>query len=168
MFKSETRAKPGNQSSTGSAQSGKSADTSDKVKAADVTQSVISEAITITGDVSSRDQLIVNGTINGDMDCTSLVVGQDGNIKGHILADEVIVHGQVEGSIRSMSVSLHKTARISGDIFHQNIAIEMGTVFDGSLRRSEDPKSEGTTRTLEDNSSGIAAGSKTKRAASAA
>ncbi len=161
MFKSETRAKPDNEPKTGTARSVKSAGTSGQIKAADPTQSVISEAITITGDVSSRDQLIVNGTINGDMDCTSLVVGQEGNIKGHILADEVIVHGQVEGSIRSMSVSLHKTARISGDIFHQNIAIEMGTIFDGSLRRSDDPKSEGT-------STGTQAGSSSKRTASAA
>ncbi|MGI9378163.1 MAG: bactofilin family protein [Methyloligellaceae bacterium] len=105
-------------------------------------QSVISEAIKITGDVSSRDQLVVHGNITGDMDCASLIVGENGQISGNVLADEVIIHGQVEGSIRGVSVSLHKTANVSGDIYHQNIAIEMGTIFDGSLRRSENPKAE--------------------------
>ncbi|MGI9378850.1 MAG: bactofilin family protein [Methyloligellaceae bacterium] len=101
--------------------------------------SVISEAITISGDVSSRDQLIVHGKIKGDMNCASLIVGEKGQIDGNIVAEEIIVFGEVEGAIRGGRVSLHKSARVQGDIYHQDIAIEMGTIFDGSLRRTENP-----------------------------
>lgn len=102
-------------------------------------ETVISADLTIIGNVTSRGNVKLNGTIEGDIHCTSLVVSENGEIKGGIVANnEVMVHGKVNGFIRGRRVLLYSTARVEGDIFHQGIGIEMGTRYDGSLRWTDD------------------------------
>jgi cytoskeletal protein CcmA (bactofilin family) len=100
---------------------------------------IISLDLTIIGNVVSKGQVTLDGTIQGDMHCASLVVGENGEIDGGIIANEVVVHGRVTGAIRGDRVMLQKTAHVEGDIFHQEIGIEMGTLFDGTLKRTDKP-----------------------------
>ena len=100
---------------------------------------IISADLTIIGDVISKGKVTLDGDIQGDMHCASLVVGENGDIKGGIIANEVTVLGRVFGSIRGNKVMLQSTSHVEGDIFHQGIGIEMGTVFDGTLKRTENP-----------------------------
>ena len=99
----------------------------------------ISNDLTIIGDVSSKGSVTLDGTIEGNIYCTSLVVTANGRINGGIVANlEVTVQGQVKGTIRGRRVMLQSSAKVEGDIFHQGIGIEMGTRYDGSLRWTED------------------------------
>ena len=100
---------------------------------------IISADLTIIGDVISKGKVTLDGDIQGDMHCASLVVGENGDIKGAIVANEVVVLGRVIGSIHGDKVRLQSTANVQADIFHQGIGIEMGAVFDGTLRRTENP-----------------------------
>ncbi len=100
---------------------------------------IISADLNIIGNVHSKGKVTVDGRIQGDMHCASLVVGENGEVDGGIVANEVVVFGRVTGAIRGEKVMLHKTAHVEGDIFHKEIGIEMGTVFDGTLQRSDDP-----------------------------
>jgi len=104
-----------------------------------MSESVIGEDLTIIGNVTTQGNLKLDGKLQGDMHCASLVVSEKGRIDGGIVANnEVIVFGNVSGSIRSKRVMLHSTARVEGDIFHQGI--EMGTRYDGTLKWTEDPE----------------------------
>ncbi|MGI9386504.1 MAG: bactofilin family protein [Methyloligellaceae bacterium] len=100
---------------------------------------MISADLTIIGNVYTKGRVILDGDIEGDMHCESLVVGENGDIRGGIIANEVTVLGRVMGSIRGNKVMLQSTSHVEGDIFHQGIGIEMGTVFDGSLKRTDNP-----------------------------
>ena len=100
---------------------------------------MISADLTIIGNVYTQGKVILDGDIQGDLHCESLVVGENGDIKGGIIANEVTVLGRVFGSIRGNKVMLQSTSHVEGDIFHQGIGIEMGTVFDGTLKRTENP-----------------------------
>jgi len=105
-----------------------------------MSESVIGEDLTIIGNVTSKGNLKLDGKLQGDMHCASLIVSEKGRIDGGIVANnEVIVFGNVSGSIRSKRVMLHATARVEGDIFHQGIGIEMGTRYDGTLKWTDDP-----------------------------
>lgn len=97
-------------------------------------ETVISNDLTIHGNVTSEGIVRLEGTIVGDMNCSSLVVENDGAISGNISAEEVNVHGRVEGTVHGKNVMLHSTAFVEGDIFHQGIGIEMGTHYDGRLK----------------------------------
>jgi len=97
-------------------------------------ETVISNDLTIHGNVASDGIVRLEGTIIGDMNCSSLVVENDGAISGNISADDVKVHGRVEGTVHGKNVMLHSTAFVEGDIYHQGIGIEMGTQYDGRLK----------------------------------
>jgi cytoskeletal protein CcmA (bactofilin family) len=99
----------------------------------------ISNDLTIIGDVSSKGSVTLDGAIEGNIYCTSLIVTANGRVNGGIVANqEVTVQGQVKGTIRGRRVMLQSSAKVEGDIFHQGIGIEMGTRYDGTLRWTQD------------------------------
>ena len=101
----------------------------------------ISNDLTIIGDVSSKGSVTLDGTIEGNIYCTSLVVTANGRVNGGIVAKQAVtVQGKVSGSIRGRRVMLQASAKVEGDILHQGIGIEMGTRYDGTLRWSEDER----------------------------
>jgi len=102
-------------------------------------ETIISSDLTIVGNVLSKGRVKLEGTIEGDMHCRSLVVGEQGSVTGGIVADEVSVFGRVAGTVRGGQVNLYATAHVEGDIYHHGIGIEMGTHYDGRLKWSESP-----------------------------
>lgn len=105
------------------------------------TPSTIGEDLMISGDVTSRGELHIDGRIEGDVRCVSLVVGDSSEIKGNVMAEEVMIRGRVIGSVRGRRVILHCTAHVEGDVLHKDLAMEQGAYFEGESRRSDDPLS---------------------------
>ncbi len=104
--------------------------------------SIIGADLIITGNLQSKGEVQIDGTIQGDLHGTHVVVGERAKITGGIVADDVIVRGHVEGSIRGLRVTLQSSSRVEGDIYHQSLAIEQGAYFEGKSRRTEDPIAE--------------------------
>ena len=99
----------------------------------------ISDDLTIIGDVSSSGSVTLEGVIEGNLHCTSLIVTPNGRVNGDIVANqEVTVQGKVTGTIRARHVMLRSSAKVEGDIFCHGIGIEMGACYDGRLRRTEE------------------------------
>ncbi len=105
--------------------------------------SIISQDLTIRGDLETSGDMQIEGTVEGDIRSHLLTIGQTALIRGEVIADDVVVHGRVIGRIRGEKIRLSATARVEGDILHKNIAIESGAQFEGSVQRSEDPTSNG-------------------------
>jgi cytoskeletal protein CcmA (bactofilin family) len=101
--------------------------------------SIIGEDLKITGNVSSKGEIQVDGEIQGDIHCGSLLLGDKATVQGSVLAEDVVVRGKVMGSIRGLRVTLQAQSHVEGDIFHQSLAIEQGAYFEGKSRRSDDP-----------------------------
>jgi cytoskeletal protein CcmA (bactofilin family) len=55
-------------------------------------------------------------------------------VKGTVYADEVELAGTVEGKIESKKVILTGTARMTGDVWHQEIKVEAGAYISGNLK----------------------------------
>ncbi len=102
-------------------------------------ETIISADLTIIGNVLSKGRVKLEGTIEGDMRCRSLVVGEQGSVTGAIVAEDVAVYGKVAGIIRGDAVTLYSTAHVEGDIYHHGIGIEMGTHYDGRLKWTDNP-----------------------------
>ena len=99
---------------------------------------IIAEGLKITGTVTAEGLVEVNGHIEGDLHCSSLVVSSKASLIGGIEADHVVVNGRVEGPIRGGEVLLKSHAHVVGDIQHQSLAVEKGAFFDGRSVRSPD------------------------------
>jgi cytoskeletal protein CcmA (bactofilin family) len=96
--------------------------------------SVISKALKITGELQSTEDIQVDGQIDGDVHGVGVRIGENARVKGTVYGDEVELAGTVEGKIESKKVILAGTARMTGDIWHQDIKIESGAYIDGSLK----------------------------------
>jgi cytoskeletal protein CcmA (bactofilin family) len=101
--------------------------------------SIIGEDLTITGNVISKGEIQVDGEIQGDVQCGSLLLGEKSQIMGSVVAEDVVVRGRVLGAIRGLRVTLQAQSHVEGDIYHQSLAIEQGAYFEGKSRRSDDP-----------------------------
>ena len=104
--------------------------------------SIIGEDLTINGNVNSKGEIQVDGDIQGDINCGSLLLGDKSHVSGNVVAEDVVVRGRVVGSIRGLRVTLQAQSHVEGDIFHQSLAIEQGAYFEGKSRRSDDPLAE--------------------------
>jgi cytoskeletal protein CcmA (bactofilin family) len=104
--------------------------------------SIIGEDLTITGNVTSKGEIQVDGEIQGDIHCASLLLGDKAQVKGGVVAEDIIVRGHLVGSIRGLRVTLQAQSHVEGDIFHQSLAIEQSAYFEGKSRRSDTPLAE--------------------------
>src|SRR5208282_5341601 len=76
--------------------------------------SIIGEDLTVTGNVLSRGEVQVDGQIQGDVHCSSLIVGEKAQITGGIVAEDVLVRGRVMGSVRGNRVTLQASSHVEG------------------------------------------------------
>ena len=97
--------------------------------------SIISADLSIDGNLNSGGEIQVDGVVNGDIRCKALIVGVKGSVVGEVVAQTVRMHGAVKGMIRAKSVFLASTARMSGDVEHESLAIEPGAYMEGHCKR---------------------------------
>ena len=106
------------------------------------TFSVLGADLAIRGDLTATADLHVDGKVEGDITCASLVQGQSGVIAGAITAESARLAGTVKGSINAATLVVLKTARIEGDVSYDTLTIEQGARVDGKLtpRVAAEPK----------------------------
>ena len=92
---------------------------------------VIAEGLKIVGNVTAEELVEIDGQVEGELTCTSLIISRNAHIKGPIQAEQLVVDGTVEGPVQGGSVVLKSQAHVVGDIHHQSLAIESGAFFDG-------------------------------------
>lgn len=95
------------------------------------TFSVIGADVTITGNISASADLHIDGTVEGDIACASLVQGEKSSISGAVSAESARLAGKVTGSITARELVILRTARIEGDVHYDALTIEQGAEVDG-------------------------------------
>ena len=104
--------------------------------------SIIGEDLTIRGNVISKGEIQIDGEIEGDIRCGSVLLGDKSRVRGGVAAEDVVVRGHVVGSIRGLRITLQAQSHVEGDLFHQSLALEQGAYFEGKSRHSDDPLAE--------------------------
>ena len=51
----------------------------------------------------------------------------------------MVVHGTIKGSIRARIVHLHSTARLTGDLVHEDLTIDSGAYVEGRCLHVTNP-----------------------------
>lgn len=103
-------------------------------------QATIGPSITIRGEVSGDEDLLIQGTVEGSVDLGqhSVVVGRDGRVKANISGRVVTVEGEVEGDLKAEEqIVLRPSADVKGDISAPRIVLEDGARFRGMVEMGE-------------------------------
>ena len=95
---------------------------------------MIGAGTVITGDIQSKGDIRVDGTLKGSVTTEGKVVlGRDGVIEGDIECSAADISGAIKAKITVSQLLLLKTsAKLNGDIITNKLSIEPGAEFTGS------------------------------------
>lgn len=96
----------------------------------------VAAGMKIVGTVTADGAVQIEGELEGEVRCGSLVVARGGKIKGPVSAESIVVDGLVEGPIQASEITLKSEAHVLGDIACQTVAIEKGAFIEGKLQRA--------------------------------
>lgn len=97
---------------------------------------VIGPSITVKGDVSGNEDLMILGNVHGTVNLAkhNVTIGQSGDVKADVHGKMVIVEGKVDGDLKAgEQIVLRNTARVEGSISAPRVALEDGAVFRGGI-----------------------------------
>lgn len=96
----------------------------------------VAEEIEITGNFKGQGAILVEGTVNGNISVTSVVIGEKGSINGTINATNVIVNGKLNGSIFCDTLEVMQNGHVSHEIKVKKLLISGNA--DGSIEAKEE------------------------------
>jgi cytoskeletal protein CcmA (bactofilin family) len=99
------------------------------------TLSFLGAEVTITGNIGGQGNLHIDGRVDGDVNCASLIVGNSGQVNGNITADDAKVAGTVTGTVAAKVLTIEASARITGDLSYDSVSVETGAQVDGRVKR---------------------------------
>ncbi|MEW6353713.1 MAG: polymer-forming cytoskeletal protein [Pseudomonadota bacterium] len=109
-------------------------------KTAHSAPSFLSANMQAHGNFTTDGEIQIDGSVEGDVSAAKLTLGEHAKIAGHIRADEAIIRGEVRGSIHARTVHIAKSARVTGDVWHEVLSIEAGAYIEGQCKHSEAPR----------------------------
>ncbi len=112
------------------------------------TATVIGRSMKVRGELSGKDDLTVDGEIEGTVHMASarVTVRPEGLVRATVMAHEVIVMGRIEGEIHATGrVELRNGAVVVGDIFSTRLSMEDGAMLRGHVDPEQPVVVEGET-----------------------
>ena len=99
-------------------------------------ENVLSEGVSIKGDVTFGSELVIDGEVEGTINSTGvLTIGQHAQIRAEISAATVVVHGTVDGNVfASDRCVLGAGATLRGDVEAPRLAVDENASFQGSAK----------------------------------
>lgn len=97
---------------------------------------LLSRGVSIKGTVKFRDELVIDGEVEGTIDSTgSLTVGEHATIKGEIRSKSIKVRGTVNGDIFATErCELQAGCTLQGDIEAPRLVVDENATFLGSAK----------------------------------
>ncbi len=102
----------------------------------------IGTSIKISGDISGKEDLLINGTVEGTIDFreNSVVVGPKGHVNANVFAKNICVEGEIKGELRGgEQIIIEPSGRVTGDIRAPRVILNDGCQFKGSVDMEEKP-----------------------------
>jgi cytoskeletal protein CcmA (bactofilin family) len=95
--------------------------------------SIIGSGISVDGDIEADVDLRIRGKVVGNVRCAALVLGEQGEIRGDVVAGRVRISGLVEGAVETGDLALEESARVKGDVTYSRVRMVKGAVVQGRM-----------------------------------
>ncbi|MGE0179728.1 MAG: polymer-forming cytoskeletal protein [Sphingomonas sp.] len=95
--------------------------------------SVIGADILVTGNIEAEVDLHIEGRVQGDVRCATLILGEKSAVVGSVYAQRVRVSGTVEGAIETTDLAIEAGAHVKGDVTYSRLRIANGGIVAGKM-----------------------------------
>lgn len=104
---------------------------------------LISSGTTLKGDVKSENDLRIDGTIHGNVYCSSkIIVGPSGFVEGNIEGANADITGKITGNITVKELlQLKGESNVNGNISATKLQIDPTAMFNGKCQMGAQPAS---------------------------
>jgi cytoskeletal protein CcmA (bactofilin family) len=101
----------------------------------DRSRSVIGKTLFINGEITSDEEVLIEGKIEGTIRSNHrVIVGTSGNVNADIDAKEVIIKGAVKGNVScSHKIEIVPDGRLTGNITSDKVVLAEGAIFKGHI-----------------------------------
>jgi cytoskeletal protein CcmA (bactofilin family) len=96
----------------------------------------IGKSITIQGDLTGNEDLVVDGKVEGKIHLPSneLIIGPDGHVRAEVHAKKVTIIGRVAGNVSASDrIEIQSTGLVEGDVRAPRLAVQEGAVLNGTI-----------------------------------
>ncbi len=100
------------------------------------TMANIGKSISIKGEVTGDEDLVVEGRVDGRIELKNhqVTIGPNGDVKAEIAAKQIVVIGRVAGNvIATERVEIRETGRVDGDLVAPRLLIQEGAQVNGAI-----------------------------------
>mgnify|MGYP003856088631 FL=1 len=106
------------------------------------TDTLIGEGSTFEGRIRSEASLRVEGNVIGDIECVGdVTVGEHGQSKSNITAQNVTIAGIVHGNVNTRGLlTITSTGQLFGNTLSQSLIITEGGIFQGQSKMQQESK----------------------------
>jgi len=97
---------------------------------------IIGRSISIKGELSGKEDLIIQGRVEGKIDLkkNNITVDKSGSIKGDIYGKSITIEGEVQGNLfGEKKIVLQSSGKVLGDMRAPAINLEEGAQFKGNI-----------------------------------
>jgi cytoskeletal protein CcmA (bactofilin family) len=95
--------------------------------------SVISEEVVLTGNIKTPGALNIEGTVIGDLEVISLVIGPTGVLKGNVNCKSLNIRGKFNGTSVCKDLIVASSAQIDAKVTYQELTLQRGAGLRGEL-----------------------------------
>lgn len=98
---------------------------------------VIRAGLHLEGNIRTGDDILLEGSIRGDVVANSITVAAGATLSGTVSAAVIVVDGTIEGVVRCIKLQVNTTGSVSGEIHHSVLVVEAGAAIEGTVFRSD-------------------------------
>jgi cytoskeletal protein CcmA (bactofilin family) len=101
----------------------------------EVRKLIVGREITLSGEISACDHLIVEGTVEASVkDCHRLEIAESGLFRGTVEIHEAEIAGRFEGQVTVQGrLAVRASGKVEGTIQYGELAVEAGGTLDGQI-----------------------------------
>jgi len=97
----------------------------------------IGKAISIRGDLTGNEDMVIEGHVEGKVDLPNnqLTVGANGKVKAEIHAKGVVIVGHVDGNVFGLErIEIQATGSVEGDVTAPKLVVAEGAQLNGAIK----------------------------------
>lgn len=117
----------------------------------------IGSSIRIKGELTGKEDLLVEGRVEGKIDLkdNAVTVGPNARLRAEVSAKAVVVKGEVNGDVSANDrIELTETSKVEGDVNAPRVVIADGARFKGSVNTYGDRETTAQKKTAQESTKG--------------
>lgn len=106
----------------------------------DKNHSLVSQSTIFSGEINSKDDLRIDGSLEGNISCEGkVIIGPEGSVTGNIRSQSIELMGTINGDVMVYDiVRLKASSYFKGEITAVNLEIEAGANFFGTCKMANE------------------------------